>query len=89
MYLLKGNISEAETYTRKVTEIRCDLDRMSNLSHEFLAISNQEKSLRVCPVCGAMQSLGDATSRFESHVSGKQHVVRYTLYIRKKMCLGL
>eukprot|EP01068_Selenidium_serpulae_P009493 Selendium_serpulae@DN5247_c0_g1_i1.p1 len=38
---------------------------------------------KVCPVCGAMQSVGDTTARFESHVTGKLHqgyeLVRNTL----------
>ena len=74
----KGNIAEAEALTRKTTEVRCSLDRLNSTSTNYLAsLSAQEKSLRVCPVCGAMQSLGDAASRFESHVTGKQHVVTY------------
>nr|XP_027193939.1 luc7-like protein [Dermatophagoides pteronyssinus] len=34
----------------------------------------KENELRICDICGAMQSVGDTMARFESHVMGKQHI---------------
>ena len=34
----------------------------------------QEKQMEVCEVCGAFLIVGDAQSRVDDHLSGKQHV---------------
>lgn len=34
----------------------------------------QEKQMEVCEVCGAFLIVGDAQSRIDDHLQGKQHV---------------
>lgn len=34
----------------------------------------QEKQMEVCEVCGAFLIVGDAQSRIDDHLMGKQHV---------------
>lgn len=43
----------------------------------------QEKQMEVCEVCGAFLIVGDAQSRIDDHLMGKQHVG----YARLRMAL--
>ena len=38
------------------------------------AILSQEKQMEVCEVCGAFLIVGDAQSRVDDHLMGKQHM---------------
>eukprot|EP01055_Gregarina_sp_Pseudo9_P000538 Gregarina_sp_Pseudo_9__537@NODE_1347_length_1671_cov_4_926471_g1258_i0_p1_GENE_NODE_1347_length_1671_cov_4_926471_g1258_i0NODE_1347_length_1671_cov_4_926471_g1258_i0_p1_ORF_typecomplete_len458_score137_97LUC7/PF03194_15/5_8e75FdhE/PF04216_12/0_0011ZnC2H2_12/PF18112_1/1e04ZnC2H2_12/PF18112_1/0_053KMP11/PF03037_16/0_04KMP11/PF03037_16/3_4e03DUF4407/PF14362_6/0_31Vps53_N/PF04100_12/0_47LPP/PF04728_13/32LPP/PF04728_13/17CAMSAP_CC1/PF17095_5/5_2e02CAMSAP_CC1/PF17095_5/0_37DUF1811/PF08838_10/5_8e03DUF len=67
----RGDVEEAAVITRQVQQLRREADRAA--SSLYGSYMQREKSLRVCPICGAMQSVGDSMSRFESHVTGKQH----------------
>eukprot|EP01056_Protomagalhaensia_sp_Gyna25_P002107 Protomagalhaensia_sp_Gyna_25__2106@NODE_2137_length_1264_cov_6_425306_g1765_i0_p1_GENE_NODE_2137_length_1264_cov_6_425306_g1765_i0NODE_2137_length_1264_cov_6_425306_g1765_i0_p1_ORF_typecomplete_len388_score49_66LUC7/PF03194_15/2_1e76FdhE/PF04216_12/0_001ZnC2H2_12/PF18112_1/0_043KMP11/PF03037_16/0_032AAA_23/PF13476_6/0_023AAA_23/PF13476_6/1_5e03DUF1811/PF08838_10/4_8e03DUF1811/PF08838_10/0_075LPP/PF04728_13/30LPP/PF04728_13/10Antiadapt_IraP/PF10796_9/2_2e02Antiadapt_IraP/PF10796_9/0_42SHE3/PF1707 len=67
----RGDVEEAAVLTRQVQQLRREADRAA--SSLYGSYMQREKSLRVCPICGAMQSVGDSMSRFESHVTGKQH----------------
>lgn len=46
---------------------------MSTLQTAELAAA-QEKQMEVCEVCGAFLIVGDAQSRIDDHLMGKQHV---------------
>ena len=37
-------------------------------------MSGQEKEMEVCNVCGAFLIVGDAQSRVDDHLNGKQHM---------------
>lgn len=37
-------------------------------------MSSQEKQMEVCETCGAFLIVGDAQSRVDDHLQGKQHV---------------
>ena len=37
-------------------------------------LSSQEKQMEVCEICGAFLIVGDAQSRVDDHLQGKQHV---------------
>lgn len=37
-------------------------------------VASQEKQMEVCEVCGAFLIVGDAQSRVDDHLQGKQHV---------------
>lgn len=66
-----GNIKEAEAMQRQINSLRREVEKLSSTPYDTYV--HKEKQLRVCSICGAMQSLGDSMSRFESHISGKQH----------------
>lgn len=68
----RGDVEEAARLTRNVQTLKKESERASNTLYG--SYMQREKSLRVCPICGAMQSVGDSMSRFESHVTGKQHI---------------
>ena len=85
----RGNIEEAENITRQVNTLRRQIDKVTTNCTPFEAFVHREKQLRVCNVCGAMQSASESMSRFDTlgpggkplttgqgfdeHITGKQH----------------
>eukprot|EP00922_Rhytidocystis_sp_ex-Travisia-forbesii_P069160 GHVS01103184.1.p1 GENE.GHVS01103184.1~~GHVS01103184.1.p1 ORF type:complete len:445 (-),score=95.11 GHVS01103184.1:1154-2488(-) len=68
----EGDVDGATNASGEVSSLRKEAERLSSTPFDnFVA---KERQLRVCEVCGAMQSLGDSMSRFESHIAGKQHL---------------
>jgi RNA-binding protein Luc7-like 2 len=54
------------------------IDRLKEQRSEFMMMSEhplmtKEKQMKVCDVCGAMQSLQDNEKRLQTHVEGKLH----------------
>ncbi|EZG56758.1 LUC7 amine-terminal protein [Gregarina niphandrodes] len=69
----KGDVEEVASITRQVQTLKREIERAGSLVYG--SYMQREKSLRVCSICGAMQSVGDSMSRFESHVTGKLHLL--------------
>lgn len=67
----KGEIDVAEKLNEEVALLQREVQRLKNPHADIATI--RESQLRVCAVCGALQSAGDALCRYESHASGKQH----------------
>ncbi len=44
------------------------------LQSKLNPLSSQEKQMEVCQICGAFLIVGDAQSRVDDHLQGKQHV---------------
>ena len=42
-------------------------------NRDFNLMTSQEKQMEVCEVCGAFLIIGDAQSRVDDHLMGKQH----------------
>lgn len=43
-------------------------------SRDLNLMSAQEKQMEVCEVCGAFLIIGDAQTRVDDHLQGKQHM---------------
>jgi hypothetical protein len=66
-----GRIDESEVLMKQI-------DRLREQKNEFIMMSEhplmaKEKQMKVCEVCGAMQSLQDNEKRQQTHVEGKLH----------------
>jgi hypothetical protein len=66
-----GRIDESEVLMRQI-------DRLKEQKNELLMMSEhplmaKEKQMKVCEVCGAMQSLQDNEKRLQTHIEGKLH----------------
>jgi len=71
---MAGRIDEAEAVSKQVAALRRQVEKLHSHATPFEMYVQRDKSLRVCHICGAMQSAADSASRFESHVIGKQHI---------------
>eukprot|EP00915_Cephaloidophora_sp_WS-2016_P001127 GHVH01001550.1.p1 GENE.GHVH01001550.1~~GHVH01001550.1.p1 ORF type:complete len:354 (+),score=48.52 GHVH01001550.1:65-1063(+) len=71
---MAGRIDEAEAVSKQVAALRRQVEKLHSNATPFEMYVQRDKSLRVCHICGAMQSAADSASRFESHVVGKQHI---------------
>ncbi|XP_075231096.1 luc7-like protein 3 [Lycorma delicatula] len=77
---IQGNVEQAQGLMKlcdQLKEERESLRKQNDNSHwsqtaELAAA--QEKQMEVCEVCGAFLIVGDAQSRIDDHLMGKQHV---------------
>ncbi|XP_039300944.1 luc7-like protein 3, partial [Nilaparvata lugens] len=77
---IQGNVEQAQGLMKlcdQLKEERETLRKQNDNSHwsqtaELAAA--QEKQMEVCEVCGAFLIVGDAQSRIDDHLMGKQHV---------------
>lgn len=66
----EGRVEEA----RGVTKLLDQLKEEREQHKENAGVTSQEKQMEVCEVCGAFLIVGDAQSRVDDHLQGKQHV---------------
>lgn len=67
-----GDITAAAQYNNRAVVVNVEIEKISTQSNGLQM--QKENELRICDICGAMQSVGDTMARFESHVMGKQHI---------------
>ena len=68
----EGLIEESEALSREIDKMKIQKQELeTNLEDPG---TNKEKQMRVCPVCGAMQSITDTGVRLSIHLEGKIHV---------------
>ena len=53
--------------------LRLDFISNSQQRPDYNLMTSQEKQMEVCEVCGAFLIIGDAQSRVDDHLMGKQH----------------
>ena len=76
---IQGNVEQAQGLIRlcdTLKEERETLMRQNENSHWSATVElavAQEKQMEVCKVCGAFLIVGDAQSRIDDHLMGKQH----------------
>ncbi|XP_065220645.1 luc7-like protein 3 isoform X2 [Planococcus citri] len=76
---IQGNVEQAQGLMKlcdKLKEERETLVRQNENSHWSATVElavAQEKQMEVCKVCGAFLIVGDAQSRIDDHLMGKQH----------------
>ena len=67
----QGRIDESEAMMRNIERLREQKNDLMIMSEHPLML--KEKQMKVCEVCGAMQSLQDNEKRQQTHIEGKQH----------------
>lgn len=76
---IEGNVEQAQGLMKlcdQLKEERETLLRQNENSHWSATVElavAQEKQMEVCKVCGAFLIVGDAQSRIDDHLMGKQH----------------
>lgn len=66
----EGKVEEAQGVAKLVEQLKDEREQ----SKVNAGAAGQEKQMEVCEVCGAFLIVGDAQSRVDDHLQGKQHV---------------
>jgi hypothetical protein len=66
-----GRIDDTEIIMRNIEKLKEQKNDMLTISEHPLMM--KEKQMKVCEVCGAMQSMQDNEKRLQTHVEGKLH----------------
>jgi len=67
----EGKIDESENLLKEIEKMKLQRTELSTMSENpFLQM---EKQMRVCEICGAMQSMSDTEKRLTTHLEGKLH----------------
>lgn len=66
----EGKVEEAQGVAKLVEQLKDEREQSKVTS----GAAGQEKQMEVCEVCGAFLIVGDAQSRVDDHLQGKQHV---------------
>ena len=77
----EGKIEEAEEVMAEVEKFKKQKAELEALGDSSLV--KQDRNMKVCEVCGALQSSGDTDKRLTMHLEGKLHTGY--LKIRKKL----
>ncbi|XP_035253797.1 luc7-like protein 3 isoform X2 [Anguilla anguilla] len=77
----EGRVEEAQGMMKLVEQLKDDRELLSSTpsvssssSPPLLGSTPSEKQMEVCEVCGAFLIVGDAQSRVDDHLMGKQHM---------------
>ncbi|XP_014663193.1 PREDICTED: luc7-like protein 3 [Priapulus caudatus] len=68
---LEGKVEEAQGVMKLCEQLK---DERESLRMTAEIATSQEKQMEVCKICGAFLIVGDAQSRIDDHLMGKQHV---------------
>lgn len=66
----EGKVEEAQAIMKQIDQLRKDKE---NLQSHIGGDNPNEKQMEVCTICGAFLIVGDAPSRVDDHLKGKQH----------------
>ncbi|ELT88918.1 hypothetical protein CAPTEDRAFT_219978 [Capitella teleta] len=66
----EGKVEEAQGVMKLCDQLK---DERSELENTKPLVLPSQKEMEVCDICGAFQIKGDAPSRMEDHLSGRQH----------------
>ena len=84
----QGNVEEAQGMTRLCEQLKIErqhvVSEVSGLAPIVAASLKDEKLMEVCEICGVFLIIGDAQSRIDDHLNGKQHIG----YARLRTCLA-
>eukprot|EP00795_Rhopilema_esculentum_P009209 gene9209-16885_t len=69
----EGKVEEAQGIMKLVDQLKEEKETLMQMS-KLNPLSSQEKQMEVCEICGAFLIVGDAQSRVDDHLQGKQHV---------------
>lgn len=76
---IQGNVEQAQGLMKLCDQLKEEKESLlrvnenSHWSNTMELAGIQEKQMEVCKVCGAFLIVGDAQSRIDDHLMGKQH----------------
>lgn len=70
----EGRVEEAQGMMKLVEQLKDEREQLSSNPSTIESFAAQEKQMEVCEVCGAFLIVGDAQSRVDDHLMGKQHM---------------
>ncbi|MEQ2202444.1 hypothetical protein XENOCAPTIV_000072 [Xenoophorus captivus] len=70
----EGRVEEAQGMMKLVEQLKEEREMLSSTPSTIESFAAQEKQMEVCEVCGAFLIVGDAQSRVDDHLMGKQHM---------------
>ncbi|KAJ3600285.1 hypothetical protein NHX12_031271 [Muraenolepis orangiensis] len=70
----EGRVEEAQGMMKLVEQLKEEREMISANPSTIESFAAQEKQMEVCEVCGAFLIVGDAQSRVDDHLMGKQHM---------------
>ncbi|XP_077591453.1 luc7-like protein 3 isoform X3 [Stigmatopora nigra] len=70
----EGRVEEAQGMMKLVEQLKEERELLSANPSTIESFAAQEKQMEVCEVCGAFLIVGDAQSRVDDHLMGKQHM---------------
>lgn len=70
----EGRVEEAQGMMKLVEQLKDEREQLSANPSTIESFAAQEKQMEVCEVCGAFLIVGDAQSRVDDHLMGKQHM---------------
>ncbi|KAJ1189968.1 hypothetical protein NDU88_006709 [Pleurodeles waltl] len=70
----QGKVEEAQGMMKLVEQLKEERELLKSTTSTIESFAAQEKQMEVCEVCGAFLIVGDAQSRVDDHLMGKQHV---------------
>lgn len=70
----EGKVEEAQGMMKLVEQLKEERELLSSTPSTIESFAAQEKQMEVCEVCGAFLIVGDAQSRVDDHLMGKQHM---------------
>ena len=84
----KGLIDEADKIMKEIEQAKIQRNLLTNTTKEFPS-TYKEKQMKVCEICGALQSAQDNEKRIQTHKDGKIHsgylkIRQYLDLLRKK-----
>ena len=68
----EGKIEESEALVKEIDRMKVQKQELTTQMEDPL--SNREKQMQVCQICGAMQSITDTDKRLNTHLEGKIHI---------------
>ncbi|KAM9296443.1 luc7-like protein 3 [Gastrophryne carolinensis] len=70
----EGKVEEAQGMMKLVEQLKDEREILNSSTSTIESFAAQEKQMEVCEVCGAFLIVGDAQSRVDDHLMGKQHM---------------
>ncbi|XP_026523166.1 luc7-like protein 3 isoform X5 [Notechis scutatus] len=70
----EGKVEEAQGMMKLVEQLKEERELLRSTTSTIESFAAQEKQMEVCEVCGAFLIVGDAQSRVDDHLMGKQHM---------------
>ncbi|XP_078485511.1 luc7-like protein 3 isoform X2 [Ciona intestinalis] len=71
----EGEVEQAQSLMKLCDQLKEERETLQNQRGGIMdTFSVQEKQMEVCEVCGAFLIVGDAQSRVDDHLMGKQHM---------------
>lgn len=74
---IRGDVDQAQNLMTLCDKLKEDKEALIRQYEQYgynLASEHQDKQMEVCEICSAFLIIGDAQSRIDDHLMGKQHI---------------